>query len=57
MAGRLSQYFQPQLLDNLSFFHAYQMDIEEPITNIFWCDADMILDYEYFGDVVFFDTT
>jgi len=56
-AGYLSQYFQRQLLENLSFFHAYQMDIDEQITNVFWCDAKMVLDYGYFGDVVSLDTT
>lgn len=55
--GCLSQYFQRQLLENPSFFHAYQMDIEEQITNVFWCDANMVLDYGYFGDVVSLDTT
>ena len=34
-----------------------QMDIDEQITNVFWCDANMILDYGYFGDVVSLDTT
>ncbi|XP_058752672.1 protein FAR1-RELATED SEQUENCE 5-like [Vicia villosa] len=56
-AGCLSQYFQRQLLENPSFFHAYQMDVEEQITNVFWCDANMVLDYGYFGDVVSLDTT
>ncbi|XP_039687053.1 protein FAR1-RELATED SEQUENCE 5-like [Medicago truncatula] len=55
--GCLSKYFQRQLLENPSFFHAYQMDVEEHITNVFWCDAQMILDYGYFGDVVSLDTT
>ena len=32
--GCLSQYFQRQLLENPSFFHAYQMDVEEHITNV-----------------------
>src|SRR4051812_32043917 len=53
----LSQYFQRQLLENPSFFHAYQMDIEEEITNMFWRDANIILDYGYFGDVMSLDTT
>lgn len=56
-AGCLLQYFQRQLLENPSFFHAYQMDMEEQITNVFWCDAKMVLDYGYFGDVVSLDTT
>lgn len=29
----------------------------ESITNIFWADAKMIIDYASFGDVVAFDTT
>ena len=33
------------------------MDCEEQITNIFWADAKMIMDYAYFGDVVSFETT
>ena len=31
--------------------------MEEHITNIFWADAKMIIDYAHFGDVVTFDTT
>ena len=27
------------------------------ITNIFWADARMIIDYNYFRDVITFDTT
>ncbi|KAK2650418.1 hypothetical protein Ddye_017907 [Dipteronia dyeriana] len=34
-----------------------QLDNGEQITNIFWVDARMILDYGHFGDVVSFDTT
>nr|KYP41139.1 Protein FAR-RED IMPAIRED RESPONSE 1 [Cajanus cajan] len=33
------------------------MDIDQKITNVFWIDANMILDYGYFGDVVSLDTT
>ena len=33
------------------------MDVEDHITNIFWADTKMILDYGIYGDVVFFDTT
>ncbi|XP_027338098.1 protein FAR1-RELATED SEQUENCE 5-like [Abrus precatorius] len=55
--GCVMEYFQQQLLDCPSFFHAYQMDCDEQITNVFWADAKMILDYAYFGDVVSLDTT
>ena len=56
-AGILLQYFQQQLIDNPSFFHACQMDLEEQITNIFWADARMLFDYHCFGDVISLDTT
>ncbi|XP_054791573.1 protein FAR1-RELATED SEQUENCE 5-like [Prosopis cineraria] len=56
-AGFLLRYFQQQLTENPSFFHAYQMDSEEQITNVFWADARMLIDYDCFGDVISFDTT
>ncbi|XP_028769836.1 protein FAR1-RELATED SEQUENCE 5-like [Neltuma alba] len=56
-AGCLFRYFQRQLTENPSFFHAYQMDSEEKITNVFWADARMLIDYACFGDVISFDTT
>ncbi|KAI4356207.1 hypothetical protein L6164_000247 [Bauhinia variegata] len=34
-AGSLLEYFQHQLLENPSFYHAYQMDLEEKMTNLF----------------------
>lgn len=55
--GCLSKYFQEQLLENFSFFHTYQMNIEEQITNMFCCDANMILDYRYFRDIVLLNTS
>ncbi|XP_075521519.1 protein FAR1-RELATED SEQUENCE 5-like [Primulina tabacum] len=55
--GCLMRYFQQQLSKNPSFYHANQMDVEEQITNVFWADARMLIDYEYFGDVVSPDTT
>ncbi|XP_028060627.1 protein FAR1-RELATED SEQUENCE 5-like [Camellia sinensis] len=33
------------------------LDNEEQITNMFWADAQMVMDYAQFGDVVTFDTT
>ncbi|KAG6392657.1 hypothetical protein SASPL_146881 [Salvia splendens] len=56
-AGCLMRYFQEQLSKNPSFYHASQMDMDEQITNVFWADARMLIDYEYFGDVVSLDTT
>ncbi|XP_027077133.1 protein FAR1-RELATED SEQUENCE 5-like [Coffea arabica] len=54
--GAMLRYFEEQKLENPSFFHAEQLDCEEQITNIFWIDASMLMDYTYFGDVVTFDT-
>ncbi|KAF7845235.1 protein FAR1-RELATED SEQUENCE 5-like [Senna tora] len=56
-AGWLLRYFKKQNLKNPSYYHDYQMDSEEQITNIFWADPKMLLDYSYFGDVVSLDTT
>ena len=56
-AGSLLNFFLSQVSENPSFFFRVQMDVEDQITNIFWADAKMILDYGIFGDVVFFDTT
>ncbi|KAH1264441.1 Protein FAR1-RELATED SEQUENCE 5 [Glycine max] len=38
-----------QQSENPSFFHDFQIDVEEQITNIFWADAQMINDYGYFA--------
>ena len=43
-------------MENPSYFYTIQLDNEQ-ITNIFWADAQMIMDYGEFGDVVAFDTT
>ncbi|XP_057417602.1 protein FAR1-RELATED SEQUENCE 5-like isoform X2 [Lotus japonicus] len=56
-AGSLLRHFQQKHIENPSFYHGVQLDVDEQITNIFWADARMIMDYEYFGDVVSLDTT
>ena len=55
--GSLFKYFQKQRKENPSFYYAVQLDASKLITNIFWADAQMIVDYKLFGDVVSFDTT
>ena len=55
-AGSLLQYFQNKVVENPSFKYVFQFDSEDQITNIFWADAKMIIDYAHFGDVVSFDT-
>ena len=56
-AASLERYFNRQLKENPSYYFATQLDCEEFITNIFWADARMIIDYSHFGDVITFDTT
>ncbi|KAF7150659.1 hypothetical protein RHSIM_Rhsim02G0126700 [Rhododendron simsii] len=54
-AGAILDYFEKQTLENPSFYSAVQLDVEEKITNIFWADAKMIIDYSHFGDVLSFE--
>ncbi|KAK4544310.1 hypothetical protein RGQ29_033010 [Quercus rubra] len=49
--GSLFKYFQKQRKENPSFYYAVQLDASKLITNIFWADAQMIVDYKLFGDV------
>ena len=56
-AASLGRYFNRQLKKNPSYYFATQLDCEELITNIFWADARMIIDYSHFGDVITFGTT
>jgi zinc finger SWIM domain-containing protein 3 len=54
---KIRHYFQSKKAKNPSFFYAFQLDAENQITNIFWADEKMIVDYSDFGDVVCFDTS
>lgn len=56
-AGRLMGYFQRQHFENPAFFYAIQLDVDDKITNLFWADDNMVVDYDHFGDVVCLDTT
>jgi zinc finger SWIM domain-containing protein 3 len=56
-AGSMLKYFQAKISENPFFHYTFQLDIDENITNIFWVDAKMLIDYAHFGDVVTFDTT
>ncbi|XP_028054601.1 protein FAR1-RELATED SEQUENCE 5-like [Camellia sinensis] len=56
-AGSLLVYFADKSMKDSSFHFNMQLDVEEQITNIFWVDPKMIIDYSVFGDFVSFDTT
>ncbi|XP_028774957.1 protein FAR1-RELATED SEQUENCE 5-like [Neltuma alba] len=55
--GCLLEYFQKRIAKNPSFYHKYQLDMEQQVTNVFWADARMLKDYAHFGEVVSLDTT
>ncbi|XP_059650739.1 protein FAR1-RELATED SEQUENCE 7-like [Cornus florida] len=56
-AAWLVDYFETRGCEDPSFFYSFQLDTEQIITNIFWSDCKMIIDYGQFGDVISFDTT
>ncbi|XP_028076270.1 protein FAR1-RELATED SEQUENCE 5-like [Camellia sinensis] len=48
-AGSLLRYFQQQAIENPYFYFAFQLDVDEMITNIFWADHQMITDFGIFA--------
>ncbi|XP_042496385.1 protein FAR1-RELATED SEQUENCE 5-like [Macadamia integrifolia] len=52
-AGSLLLYFENQIRINPSFTYSLQLDNDEQITNIFFADPKMRIDYAQFGDVSF----
>lgn len=56
-AQHLLDYFKRMQAKNPSFFYAVQLDDEFRMTNFFWVDARSRMAYNYFGDIVTFDTT
>ncbi|XP_059659226.1 protein FAR1-RELATED SEQUENCE 5-like [Cornus florida] len=55
-AAWLMDYFETRSCEDPSFLYSLQLDTEQMITNIFWSDCRMIIDYGQFGDVISFDT-
>ncbi|KAK4416789.1 protein FAR1-RELATED SEQUENCE 5 [Sesamum alatum] len=55
--GGVLEYLQQKQLVDPNFFYATQVDEDDLIANIIWVDAQMMVDYSHFGDVVSFDTT
>ncbi|KAK4417268.1 protein FAR1-RELATED SEQUENCE 5 [Sesamum alatum] len=51
------EYLQQKQFVDPNFFYAIQVDEDNLIANIVWADAQMMVDYSHFGDVVSFDTT
>lgn len=55
--AKIRHHFESKQSKNPSFFFAFQSDADDQITNVFWADAKMIVDYSDFGDVVCFDSS
>ncbi|KAJ3670144.1 hypothetical protein LUZ60_010468 [Juncus effusus] len=50
-------YFRQRQAQNPQFFYAIQCDASGRAINFFWVEARARMSYQYFGDVVSFDTT
>ncbi|KDP20361.1 hypothetical protein JCGZ_06470 [Jatropha curcas] len=50
-------YFTCMQNENPNFFYAVDLNEEQRLRNMFWVDAKSRVDYGYFCDVIFFDTT
>lgn len=56
-AQSLINYFKKQEVEDSMFTYDVQVDQENRLTNFFWRDGKSSVDYNFFGDVVIFDTT
>ncbi|XP_058202727.1 protein FAR1-RELATED SEQUENCE 5-like [Rhododendron vialii] len=56
-ANMLYEYFETEKVKNDGFTYTIEKDDEGRMTNCFWADATARKSYQYFGDVVVFDTT
>ncbi|XP_068639997.1 protein FAR1-RELATED SEQUENCE 6-like [Aristolochia californica] len=53
----LQQYFFHMQIKNANFFYLLDLDEEGHWRNVFWSDTNFRIAYQYFGDVILFDTT
>ncbi|KMZ62044.1 FAR1-related sequence 5 [Zostera marina] len=56
-AQNLFEYFRKIQSENLAFYYLVQVEHNNFTTNILWADAKARMAYNYFGDVVTFDTS
>ncbi|KAF8011368.1 hypothetical protein BT93_J1848 [Corymbia citriodora subsp. variegata] len=54
---KLLNHFHLMQMQNPMFSYAVQVDQNGKLTNLFWRDSLSKFDYDYFGDVLIFDTT
>jgi hypothetical protein len=53
----LCDYFRGMQDINDGFYYVMDMDDDARLRNVFWADARSWAAYEFFGDVIIFDTT
>ncbi|KAF5465008.1 hypothetical protein F2P56_015042 [Juglans regia] len=56
-ADALRGYFERMQYKNDGFYSSMDLDDEGRLKNVFWADARSRAAYDYFGDIVTFDTT
>ncbi|XP_021714881.1 protein FAR1-RELATED SEQUENCE 5-like [Chenopodium quinoa] len=54
---QLIKYFAKRQLDEAEFYYDFEQDEDGCLVNFFWRDGRIKRDYEYFGDLLVFDTT
>ncbi|XP_064944087.1 protein FAR1-RELATED SEQUENCE 6 isoform X1 [Musa acuminata AAA Group] len=53
----LHEFFSRMQTKNPSFFYLLDLDMEGNLRNVFWADSRSRSAYQYYGDVVYFDST
>ncbi|PNX75333.1 protein FAR1-related sequence 5-like, partial [Trifolium pratense] len=56
-AQAVFKFCKKKQVENPNFFYAIQCDDEDRMINFFWVDGRARLAYQFFGDVITFDTT
>ncbi|XP_058744403.1 protein FAR1-RELATED SEQUENCE 4-like [Vicia villosa] len=56
-AEAIQKYFVRKQKQNNQFYYVMDVDDESRLRNVFWADARCRTAYEYFGEVITFDTT
>ncbi|KAL6551959.1 hypothetical protein OROGR_008113 [Orobanche gracilis] len=56
-AEAIQNYFVRMQKQNSNFYYVMDVDDDSSLRNVFWADARCRAAYEYFGDVITFDTT
>ncbi|XP_056691840.1 protein FAR1-RELATED SEQUENCE 5-like [Spinacia oleracea] len=55
--NQLIKYFAQRQASESDFYYDFELDEHECLISLFWRDRRMKQDYEYFGDLLVFDTT